>query len=322
VGRILAHVVREDAGLSMEVVRKIGDCLDYAETDFDRARGLFRSIWALLNINDSLAPRRIQALMNLVTTMVIKNRRYWRMTDYCIQHLLFMAFKSQALYDWFQLVGTQRRAERGRSFLVAMRTWLLANPTVPYSVYSSYPYSSYAESPDRVTLLKRSEYSYYHANNQMMSYTQLRQQTGADTNVKLALIDHILNNGVRRSPPSAAFSAEAEDDFDLSTRILPLGELCEFYRKRWYPARVVRAIAPGAEGRFEIQFCNYPPCWNETISVEDTNLAPFATNLDRTIVDKILNTPAPTNTTPPTHTNDIKSASASTNNAPPPPYVH
>jgi len=95
---IIAHLSFENDTISRTFIQKIA--LGLEDNDYDSIRPYFRTMMRLVMIEDSLKQKRIDSLMNTFLTTIQSQTRYWKITDFCIEHLIRMIKKSQDVNKW------------------------------------------------------------------------------------------------------------------------------------------------------------------------------------------------------------------------------
>jgi hypothetical protein len=63
-------------------------------------RPYFRVMMTLVLLKDSLHTTRANALIESLVTVIHTQSRFWKITDFCFEHLLRMARKSRTVYTW------------------------------------------------------------------------------------------------------------------------------------------------------------------------------------------------------------------------------
>jgi len=95
---IVAHLSFENEAISRTFIAKIASGLE--DNDYDMVRPFFRTLMRLTVIDDSLKVKRIDWLMNSFLSTIQSQTRYWKITDFCIEHLIRMIKKSTDVAKW------------------------------------------------------------------------------------------------------------------------------------------------------------------------------------------------------------------------------
>jgi len=89
---------------------------------YDQIRSYFRILASLVNMKDSLSTKRIEWIMTSLLTVMKAQAKFWKITDFCIEHLIRMAKRTPECAAW---LSTRPTAYDW------VLTWLTANPRAP-----------------------------------------------------------------------------------------------------------------------------------------------------------------------------------------------
>ena len=103
VNEVMCTLLTENLPLTEGVVGLIS--LGIEEHHEDVVRCYFRVINALLGIRDSLAPRRLALTLSSLLNAMESQQQYWKMTDFCIEHLIRLAKRYESVYVWLNANG-------------------------------------------------------------------------------------------------------------------------------------------------------------------------------------------------------------------------
>jgi hypothetical protein len=268
VGRILTHFCTEDPVVSTVVVNFIYEGL--MANDFDLARGYLRACWSLIQVHDSKVEGRVNLVLAKLCSVIFRSRKYWRMVDFCIEHLLRMAKKSRLVCKW--LLNRPVVIEQ-------LMLWYDANPDPP-SANTTFA----NESDEHLKLLKREAYTYSVADTAVNA-----SDAGMTVAEKKKLLTSI-RDGVEMPPPPKPDPMTVDDDrdTDLSERQFRVGDLCDFWCRgaKWFVARVVRV--PPSGKRIEVGVVGYIERWNETVDVSDPRIRTLGSRCSKEAVGQAL----------------------------------
>lgn len=65
---------------------------------YDQVRAYFRVLMALVQMKDSLQAKRVEWILESLLSVMKGQARFWKITDFCIEHLIRMAKKSEECY--------------------------------------------------------------------------------------------------------------------------------------------------------------------------------------------------------------------------------
>jgi len=121
VGDIFAHICWENEKQAQTVVAIVTDSLERSSSP-EYMRAPFRVLMRLVLMQDSLQTLRVEWTMSSLLQVMKMQAQYWRVTDYCTEHLIRMVKKSPACLAWLQ--------ERPQSYEWIIK-WLMDNEVPP-----------------------------------------------------------------------------------------------------------------------------------------------------------------------------------------------
>jgi hypothetical protein len=110
----------ENEALTQTVIGLI--CAGLEEYEYDKIRPYYRVISALIGMKDSLASKRLEWLLSSLLAVMAQQQRYWKITDYCIEHLIRLARRHAPVYRWLFQHGSK---------LDFILNWLFLYPMCP-----------------------------------------------------------------------------------------------------------------------------------------------------------------------------------------------
>jgi len=97
---IINHHCFESKELSQKVISAISSELE--EKPYDKCRCYIRVLNGLLNLEDSLQDDRVEWVISSFLAVMESQKKYWKFTDFCIDHLIRMTKSSRKTYAWLQ----------------------------------------------------------------------------------------------------------------------------------------------------------------------------------------------------------------------------
>jgi len=97
---IVNHHCYESKELCQRVISSISTELE--EKPYDKCRCYIRVLNGLLNLEDSLQDKRIEWVLSSFLAVMESQKRYWKFTDFCVDHLIRMAKNSRKANEWLQ----------------------------------------------------------------------------------------------------------------------------------------------------------------------------------------------------------------------------
>jgi len=70
------------------------------QNSFEQVRSYFRVLMGLVQLKDSLQSQRTEWVLNSLLSVMANQQKFWKITDFCIEHLVRMAKKSENCYNW------------------------------------------------------------------------------------------------------------------------------------------------------------------------------------------------------------------------------
>lgn len=96
----MCHLSWENEEFSQVLVTQITQGIE--DNCWDLVRPYFRVIKALTELEDSLQLRRVDWILVSLLTVMELQQRYWKITDFCIEHLVRIAKGSRVCADWIR----------------------------------------------------------------------------------------------------------------------------------------------------------------------------------------------------------------------------
>jgi len=106
--------------VSQTVVQSVLVGID--QNSYDQVRAYFRVLMAFVNLKDTLQPKRVEWVLTSLLAVMGSNQKYWKITDFCIEHVIRMAKKCDEVYNWL------RTHPDKYEWIFA---WIRANPKPP-----------------------------------------------------------------------------------------------------------------------------------------------------------------------------------------------
>jgi len=219
--------------------------------DFDAIRPQFRMLMRLVQTgsDDPLYTPRVGFVLDAILKSLQTNSRYWKITDYTLEHLIRMAKKSMAFYAALQA---------NQPALDSILGWLTTYRDAP---------ASYSREPQQVQLLKPTQntsWAYQAHNNPAFSLP-----FGQTTVNKFALLTL-----VKEGKPLDN-DQQTDSDIDFSDRTFKLHEWVDGQdtSNNWYPSQIIDVDSTGT--RVRIHFDGWTSKWDEDFHSADTRLRPL-----------------------------------------------
>jgi len=200
----------------------------------DVVRCYFRILNAILAIRDSLSTKRLAVTLSSLMNVMESQQQFWKITDFCIEHLIRLAKKFDPAYLWLHNNGNK---------LSWMLDWLLLHPNPP----------------------RTGEGMQMHKPNRHESLGSSYGPTGISTIKKKAALDAI-KDGMQLEK-----LLEPETDADLGDRTFTRLEWVDIRDtvNKWCLGQIVDL----AEGRVLVHYDGWPSKWDEWLDVGSQRLA-------------------------------------------------
>jgi len=95
---ILNYFCYEQKKLSERLIRVAVHEIE--EKPYDKMRAYFRVLLSFINLEDSLQDQRLDQIVTALLTTMEAQRKYWKCTDFCIEHLIRFAKLSDKVRTW------------------------------------------------------------------------------------------------------------------------------------------------------------------------------------------------------------------------------
>jgi len=249
---IIAHLSFENDTISRTFIQKIAAGLE--DNDYDNIRPYFRTMMRLVTIEDSLKQKRIDSLMNSFLATIQSQTKYWKITDFCIEHLIRMVKKSPDVSKWMV---------DHNSLIEPLTQWLQQHSEPPYSR---------GERNSDIMLHKPVQQQYYqqHGSNFNTVY-------GLSTRRKFDFLE-ALKQGKELEQEGAT-----DSDVDFSDRILKEGEWvdCLDTSHKWLCGKVVRVEGSKAQ----IHYDGWADRWDEWLEMSHPRIRSLGTQTTKEQLD-------------------------------------
>jgi hypothetical protein len=120
VADVICHWAWENEKVSQSVIGHI--LVGIEQNSYEQVRSYFRVLMGLVALKDSLQAKRTEWVLNSLLSVMANQQKYWKITDFCIEHLIRMAKKSENCYNWLRDHPTTYEW---------IFTWLKNNPRPP-----------------------------------------------------------------------------------------------------------------------------------------------------------------------------------------------
>jgi len=205
----------------------------------------------LVTMNDPAHTARVTMVMTSLVQSVRDNSRYWKITDYTLEHIIRMAKKSPEVYTWLNT---------NQPVLDGILGWVKLN-TQPPPLYSREQQS--------LQLLKPTQNpSWVHQAHHNAAMSQPYGQLPA---VKFQLLQLI------KEGKSLDVDIASDSDMDFSDRTFKLHEWVDGQdtSNNWYPSQIIDVDSTGT--RVRIHFDGWTSKWDEDMYSHDPRLRPLGT---------------------------------------------
>jgi len=232
---ILVHQSWENERVSQQLITLIFAGIE--ANGYDYQRSYFRVLPGLLAIKDSLAPKRIDWIMTSLLNVMKVQQKFWKITDFCIEHLIRIAKRQPDVLTWLNA-----RAASWEWII----TWLNTNPRPP---------RGYGDGTEQTILHKPgkgpAEVSSY---QQHMSAQSFPTHTGLAPQAKVTALELIKNGQPLDSDDCT------DSDVDLQDREFEVGQWvdCMDTAQKWLCAQVVQI----AQHKILIHYDGWSDKWN------------------------------------------------------------
>jgi len=278
VNSIFAHVCWENLTVSHQVVNVVEQGLK--DNDYDGIRCYFRTLMRLVTLKDSLLVKRVDLVCKRLMAVIHAQSKYWKITDFCLEHLIRMAKKSPEVYQW--LNGSKPVVDN-------IINWLTQWQQPPTRDDPNGPVLLKPQHAGRPAAQAGAGAGAASAAGDLADPLQAQMARATRANA------HLYGNGAESSFSATATGllpakkAEAlalirdgkpldnenctDSDVDFSERTFKFGEYvdCLDCVNKWVIAQIVRVDGH----RVEIHYDGWSDKWNETLDVADQRVRPL-----------------------------------------------
>ena len=198
VNSFILHLCRDNPHVSDIVLACTRRGLEWF--DWDNIRSYFRVLTALVQLSDSLQAQRVAHLMGMLLEVITRQAKFWKITDFCIDHLIRIAKRSPLALQY--LHSHTAEVEPLLSFLTTY-----PDPPVTRS-FQHVPSTS-------VIALWKPSHDHYSPQRAPAAY----EVYGMSNRAKSAAIDLIMRGQELEDGGGAS-----DSDTDFSDRVLSVGE--------------------------------------------------------------------------------------------------
>ena len=216
VSAAICHLCRNNETLTLLLVQCIRRGMEWF--DFDSIRSYFRVLTALVLLKDDLQAVRVAAIIAMLLDLIRAQLRYWKISDFCIDHLIRIAKLSPLALQYIH---------SHTSDLEPLLNFLSSYPDPPTPNHRYQMQSSAAG----VQLFKPREH--YNVSRPQSAF----EAYGLPTRTKLAVLESLMRGG----EVDDAAGTGSDSDQDFSERVLEEGQwvdACDTASK-WLCAQVV-----------------------------------------------------------------------------------
>jgi len=248
---IVTHLSFENEAISRTFIAKIASGLE--DNDYDTIRPYFRTLMRLTTIDDSLKQKRIDSIMNSFLTTIQSQTKYWKITDFCIEHLIRMVKKSPDVSKWMTDHNSQ---------IDPLLQWLQQHSEPPYSR---------GDRNSDVMLTKpvqqqQQQIYQQHVSNYNSAY-------GLPTRKKFEFLEALKLN------KELELEGATDSDVDFTDRILKEGEWvdCLDTSHKWLCAKINRV-----EGsKVQIRYDGWSEKWDEWLEMSHPRIRSIGTQTNK-----------------------------------------
>jgi len=240
---IVIHQCWENERVSQNVVSLIFAGIE--ANSYDQIRSYFRVLASLVALKDSLAPKRTDWILTSLLNVMKVQAKFWKITDFCIEHLIRMAKRTPEVQAWLQARAAQ---------FEWVLTWLTANPRPPRGY-----------DPAETTILHKPGKG--PAETGYASAAAFATHVGLSPRKKHAALDLI-----RQSQPIDKDDC-TDSDIDLQDRTFEIGQWvdCLDQGNKWLCAQVVVF----SHGKIQIKYDGWSDRWNAWYDRASPRIQPF-----------------------------------------------
>jgi hypothetical protein len=241
---IVAHLAFENDLISRAFTHGIIKGLE--DNDYDGIRAYFRIAMRLVTIEDSLKTKRLESFMTSFINTINSQFRYWKITDFCLEHLIRMVKKSPDVHKWMV---------EHASLIDPLSQWL--------TQHIEPPMHSRDRGNNDVVLLKPAQQMYYQQGHQGNS------AYGYPTRKKFEFLEAL------KSGKELEAEGASDSDVDFSDRVLKEGDWvdCLDTSHNYLCSRIVRV-----EGtKVQIHYDSWSDKWDEWLEMSHPRIRTLGT---------------------------------------------
>jgi len=244
VGDIVAHLCWENEHVSKSIISCTISGLE--ENDFDGVRPYFRSLMRILLLSDSVQSKRVDWISQSFLQTIQQQSQFWKITDFCIEHLIRMIKKNPLVLQW---------AQKHPNHLDTLLTWIAnhAEPPAPYR----------HDNRSDIQLTKPQQ---QHGYQQQASYNT---HYGAHPRQKYQFLEAVKNGKELEA------EGGSDSDVDFSDRELKMGQWVDCFdtSSNWLCASIVRVDGI----KVEVHFDGWSDKWNEVLEMSNNRIRNLGT---------------------------------------------
>ena len=224
----ICHLCYNNEALTQLMVNCIRRGLEWF--DFDSIRSYFRVLTALVLLKDELQAVRVAAIVGMLLEVIRLQLRYWKTSQYCIDHLIRIAKLSPLALQYLH---------SHTSDLEPLLNFLSSYPDPPTP---STRYQLQSPTTTAVQLFKPREH--YNIQRPQSAY----EAYGLPTRVQLAVLESVMRGG----EVDEAAGTGSDSDQDYSERVLEEGQWIDALdtASKWLCAQVVQVAGSRVHVRY------------------------------------------------------------------------
>ena len=223
------------------------------EKDYYELRSHIRVVNILCSINDSLQRHRVDWLLSSLLQAIQTQGKYWKLMDWCIEHIIRLAKLNQLVYQWL----TQHTP-----YVRSLLMYLEAHPNCPLA-RTKYASMSITGNKDDIVALKPTN------NNSSLLYNAHSfTNYGLITQQKIDTLQLIIDN------QSIDTDNTTDSEIDLYDRTFKVGDLVDVQdQNKWLCAKVV-AVEPH---RVQVKYQSYVNSY-DWLAIDSSRILPLGTH--------------------------------------------
>jgi len=224
----------------------------FEEYDYDSLRPYFRPLTRLLLLQDTQQAKRVEVFLPLFLQTIKTQANYWKITDFCLEHLIRLVKKCPDVYNWLQPRG---------DIIDPLLSWINAHLEPPSSSLGRHD----AREQPSIQLLKPGQQYWPQGQQQMNAYSYC----GLPPRLKAAFFESVKQGKIETENAS-------DSDVDFSDRVLIVGQWvdCCDTSNNWLCAQVVRVEGGN---KAEIRYDGWSEKWNEVLDMAHPRIRALGT---------------------------------------------